>query len=163
MTKSVVDTLSSVLTRAKFVLHQTRALTAAIDFVNAGGTRDEWMKVYDMVAGKNTAGIVNTPLKPSKASPLQPISNDAMRRVQERSAKSIFDRCLTHSGKMWGNVKYHELTSLRDDGDLAIAVKQHIGVLTGEHRYKKIRDLMTVTAFAQIFKRTKNKSNRALS
>ena len=73
---------------------------------------------------------------------------------------SVFDRELTHTGRRWGNVTYRELDSMREDGDIADAVKAHIGSLRGEDRHKPVRDLMTPREFGLLIRRVRG-SNAA--
>lgn len=68
---------------------------------------------------------------------------------------SVFDRELTYTGRKWGNIPYRDLDSMREDGDIAAALKVHIGSLRGDSRHKLIRDLMTPREFAQLINRVR--------
>lgn len=73
--------------------------------------------------------------------------NTATDRRKERSAVTVFDRELTRTGQMWGNVNYRELDSMIDDADLAQEIKKSIGLLRGDDRHKTIRQLMKPQEF----------------
>jgi hypothetical protein len=151
--------IGAALAKAGLAKHQMRAFSTAIDFVNAGGTRGEWIQVYDLVANKITAKAEATPkvkvdvkTATPRVTPQGPSKTSLRARAEARdhSSRSIFDRYVTHSGRQWGNVTYTELDSMADDGNFAAAIKQHIGPLSGPSRYKKIRDLINAREFAAL-------------
>lgn len=73
--------------------------------------------------------------------------------VKARSALTVFDRELTRTGQRWGNVCYSELSNMTEDGDVARAIRMHIGSLRGAEALKPIRELMTPREFAILFNR----------
>lgn len=151
--------LGEALAKATPPKHQMRAFTTAVEFIEAGGTREEWLQVFDLVAARYVAPSVATP---KAATPVLSPEVDlrSRARVRERIVKSAFDRYLTHSGRMWGNVAYDELDSLKDDGDFAARIKEHIGQLPASERQKKIRDLLNERDFVQIANKAKIKPSR---
>lgn len=72
---------------------------------------------------------------------------------KKSSALTVFDRTLTHTGRRWGNVYYRELDSMAEDGDLAVALRHHIGSLRGDDRNKTIRELMTPLEFCGVIRK----------
>jgi hypothetical protein len=151
--------------------HQVRAFTAAAEFINAGGTLDEWTQVYRVVSGKLTeqhasdepgtrkaSGAKAQPAPKPSAAP-SPAELESRAAARDRASRSVFNRYLTHTGRMWGNVTYDELDHLRDDGELAAKFKSHIGPLSGTARYKKLRDLLNAREFVQLINSVKIKPN----
>lgn len=82
-------------------------------------------------------------------------------KVKALSALTVFDRELTHTGRRWGNIFYRELDSMTDDGELARAVKVHIGSLRGDDRHKTIRELMTPREFYGVLRKLGRPSHAA--
>lgn len=78
--------------------------------------------------------------------------------VKTRIALNAFDRELTRTGQRWGNVCYSELANMTEDGEIAEAIRLHIGSLRGEKALKPIRELMTPREFAILY--NKNKRER---
>lgn len=82
-------------------------------------------------------------------------------KVRSLSALTVFDRTLTHTGRRWGNIYYRELDSMTDDGELARAVKVHIGSLRGDDRHKTVRELMTPREFYAVLRKCGRSGNAA--
>jgi len=80
---------------------------------------------------------------------------EAAERARNRAALSVFDRELTRTGQRWGNVCYSELGNMTDDGEIARAIRMHIGSLRGEKALRPIRELMTPREFALLLNRTR--------
>lgn len=83
----------------------------------------------------------------------------AMEKTKNKSAQSIFDRTKLHTGRPVGNVEYHEITSLVEDGELLSALKRQIGHVPPEKRKLMIRELMTPTEFHYVLSSIKAKVN----
>lgn len=79
----------------------------------------------------------------------------AVTAMKKASAQSVFDRETTSWGKQWGNVQYLALDNMNEDGDIARAVKAHIGKLSGADRQKTVRELMTPREFAQLINKVR--------
>lgn len=90
-------TLAAALAKAGLPQHQMRAFTACAEFINAGGTRAEWLQVYDLVDGKIAARGKAAPKPPARERP--PTKADLASRAiaRERSAQSVFETYLTHA------------------------------------------------------------------
>lgn len=78
--------------------------------------------------------------------------------VRTRAALGVFDRELTRTGQRWGNVYYCELSNMTEDGEVARAIRLHIGSLRGEQALKPIRDLMTPREFAILLNKARKGS-----
>jgi hypothetical protein len=76
-----------------------------------------------------------------------PQQRAAETRVRATIALNVFDRELTRTGQLWGNVQYCDLENFAEDGELARAVKNHIGQIRGKDRLKPVRELMTPREF----------------
>ncbi len=74
----------------------------------------------------------------------------AATKAREDAAKSVFDRELTRTGQMWGNVHYCELDAMVQDSEVAAEVRHTLGTLTKEKRLKMLRELMTPYQFSRI-------------
>lgn len=81
--------------------------------------------------------------------------------ARTKAAVNVFDRELTHTGRRWGNVYYRELDSMADDGQVALAIKIHIGSLRGDDRNKTIRDLMTPREFSGVMRKAGRSAHAA--
>lgn len=81
---------------------------------------------------------------------------DAVRRAKNASALSVFERELTSTGAQWGNVYYLALDSMGEDGDIARAVKSHIGQLSGAERQKRVKELLTPREFTLLLRKVRN-------
>lgn len=70
--------------------------------------------------------------------------------IKTKLAQSVLDRAKTSDGRAWGDVGAHELDGMSRDGALAKALKDHLGMLSNEQRFKKIRDLVNPETFEAI-------------
>jgi hypothetical protein len=70
--------------------------------------------------------------------------------IKTKLAQSVLDRAKTSDGRSWGDVGAHELDGMSRDGALAKALKDHLGMLSNEQRFKKIRDLVNPETFEAI-------------
>ena len=77
----------------------------------------------------------------------------AMAKVRAEMAKSIFDRVKTSTGRAWGNVNYRDLDELAGDGQFAVMLKNYIGSIRGNERYKTIRELITPLQFHALLRK----------
>lgn len=75
------------------------------------------------------------------------------------AARTVLDTCKTHDGRAWGNVGAHELDSMKRDGGLAKAIKDHIGQLSNFQRFMPVRDLITAKQFQKLL--DKERANAA--
>lgn len=78
--------------------------------------------------------------------------------VRTRAAINVFDRELTRTGQRWGNVCYSELHNMTEDGEIARAIRRHIGSMRGAEALKPIRELMTPREFAILINKTRKGS-----
>lgn len=72
--------------------------------------------------------------------------------IKTKLAQSVMDRLHTSDGRAWGDVGAHELDGMSRDGALALALKNHLGVLSNKQRFKTIRDLVNPETFEAIRK-----------
>jgi hypothetical protein len=154
--------LGAALAKAGLAQHQMKAFTTATDFINAGGTLDEWIQVYNLVAFR----IVDRNMERAKrkgAAPHQPelqpepqpepekeAREKARRKARDVRRRTVWECYLTHSGRLWAKVRYNELGDMADDGNLSIMLLQHIGPLKGDDRQKQISDLVKPNEFVQL-------------
>jgi hypothetical protein len=148
---------------------------AIIDYLNDGNTVDRAHTIVDAAAKMCGAGQTNGDVSgqnngansghsvcavsvPASLDPT-PGQNAAMARAKNLSAMSVFDRELTHTGRRWGNVFYREYDSMVDDGDVARALKSHIGSLRGDDRHKTTRELVTPREFLHLLRKTRGAKN----
>lgn len=75
------------------------------------------------------------------------------------AARTVLDTCKTHDGRAWGNVGAHELDSMKRDGGLAKAIKDHVGQLSNSQRFLPVRDLITAKQFQKLL--DKERANAA--
>lgn len=94
------------------------------------------------LGGDTPASAARPVVEPSAAQTATDLS------IKTRIAVNSFDRELTRTGQRWGNVYYSELSNMTEDGDIAHAIRMHIGSLRGKEALKPIRDLMTPREFA---------------
>lgn len=85
----------------------------------------------------------------------------AVSKAKEAVALSVFDREITRTGQMWGNVVYRDLDQFVVDADIAQAVKSYIGHIRGNDRHKMIRELMSPRQFSQLLSRVRAEKNHA--
>lgn len=135
---------------------EIEAATAAKKFIQAGGTRDRWIAVFDRVKA-NGSGHGRVVSHGQAARPVrQPVNlyGPESLAVKNAIAKALFDRVFTSDGRPWGDVGAHELDGYARDGKMATALRNHLGVLTNEQRMKPIRELISPKKFEQIWSET---------
>lgn len=199
--------LTAAFAKAGLQRRQLALYKPLSEFIQAGGTRDELLAVYYMIAPKmpeadhfgvdaqnqrvsdrqpngesggqspsdnrgHPAATSPTPRDGSgqkivdaqnvHAAPVREPSaaqTAADLAVKTRTALNAFDRELTRTGQRWGNVCYSELSNMTEDGEIANAIRMHIGSLRGVQALKPIRDLMTPREFAILFNKVRKGSN----
>lgn len=202
--------LGNALRKVGFLPRQMSAHSTCVNFIKEGGTREEWLAIFDAcqsklrgvglstdgagraqrsrakatqtngggeseasLSGQDRFDLDSSPFtKASRGGPVtsaklghvtfanptrEPTQSQiaAVAAAKRASAQSVFERELTHTGRQWGNVSYGELDSMAEDGDIAGALKKHIGSLRGNERHKLIKELMTTREFAQLINKVR--------
>lgn len=189
--KSAKTAIGTALAKAGFSRAQMRAYGAADEFIADGGTREQWIAVFDARQGMRGEGqpqdgrearlmIADAAQRngdaggqsidadsgqphfaPASPTPLQLAATRDAKNSSAKAVESIFDRELTFTGKMWGNVDYLGLRNMREDGDIADALMKHIGHLRGQDRFKTVRELMTPREFMAVLRKVRGGKDAA--
>lgn len=187
----MTTTMSAALAKAGITAAQMKAYAACRDFIEAGGTLDQWIEVFKLTSqklpneapfecannGQGNNGNVRQPQASdgghdadasSSHARIAPVARPQSSRdiaaaasVTKVIALTAFERELTHTGRQWGNVYYRELDSMREDGEIALAIKAHIGSLRGDARHKKLNELMTPRQFMSVLRKARGDRHAA--
>jgi len=74
----------------------------------------------------------------------------AVAQVVQRAVDAIRFKHLTSDGRDWAEVGAHELYGMDRDGALARVIKDRLGVLSNEQKFKPLGELMTPMVFNEV-------------
>lgn len=165
--------LADAFEQAGFSQARNGVYMVALKFVQAGGTRPDWISLFDQADAKvrserkeRAEAIVPTPDKANLSSPLPAPETTPKKAVpttprgptrsqiegEIRAKLSVLDTTKTSDGRAWGDVGYHELFALDRDGEIARRIHQKCGVVPEDKKFAQVRELIRADMFAEILK-----------
>ncbi len=175
-----MSALKVALEKAGYSKHEMRAFGWAKEFIEAGGSREQWLAAFDRASdkcgGRGQYDFAERQL--IGATPPQPAANgkdrtvDAPKRLEfvaapvrsinaavivaKQLAAHVLDRHYTTDGRRWSDVKAYELDGMDRDGKMARAIRAKLGTLSNSQRRMKIADLLSAKLAQEAVKEANN-------